>query len=101
MSTTFPTKDPSESITVTFDFSAETTAVTAPTVTNSVMWSYTTDPSPSAMLSGSAQVSGALVLQRVLGGVDLTNYGLRCQATAANGDTLVVAGVLPVRKQPT
>ena len=103
MSTVFPVKDVGETVTVMFDFSSETASVSAPTVACSVLWSATSDGSPSAVLSGSPQVSGsnaAQVLQKVTGGVDLTNYALRCTATAANGDTLVVAATLLVRRLP-
>lgn len=100
----FPIKLPSELITVLFDFSLETTAVTGPTVTVSVFWSAgTPDPSPSAIKSGSPTVDGttlSYVYQHIVGGLDLNDYSILCTATAANGDILTVPAVLPVRALP-
>jgi len=104
MSTWLPVKDTSESVVVLFDFSKETASVSAPVVTCSVNWSNSSDANPSAVLSGSPSINGAnaaQVFQRVQGGVDLTDYALRCVAVAANGDILTVAAILPVRKLPT
>lgn len=98
-STRFAPKDPAESVVIDFDFSAEASSLSSPSVACSTLWSATNDTTD--IRSGSPQVSGAHVLQRVAGGVDLTDYGLSCTATSASGDILVVAGVLPVRKQPT
>lgn len=103
MSTRFPVKLPTESVVVLFDFSAETAIVSSPVVTSSVLWSLPGDANPSSVLDGAATVSGdnaAHVLQRVDGGTDLTDYALRCTALSAEGDTLVVAAVLPVRLLP-
>lgn len=80
-----------------------TTGGIVPSVEASVLWSMAGDETPSAVLSGAATVSGsnpAHVLQRVQGGVDLTDYALRCTALSAEGDVLVVAAVLPVRQLP-
>lgn len=103
MTTRFPVKTPAESVVVTFDFSGETASVTGPSVEASVLWSMAGDETPAAVLSGAATVSGsnpAHVLQRVQGGVDLTDYALRCTALSAEGDVLVVPAVLPVRQLP-
>lgn len=87
-------KDPAETITVTFDFSALTDAVTGPTVTATLETG--TDADPSAILSGVPQVSGALVLQQVIAGNAPAKYHLRCVATASDDSIYVVAGTLPV-----
>jgi hypothetical protein len=89
-------KDPAETVTVTFDFTAITSAPSSPSVT--VNWvAGTADSNPSAMLSGSPVVSGAKVLQQVIGGVDGATYGLRCEANAPDGSVYVAAGWIPVQ----
>ena len=105
MSTRHPPKDPVESIVVAFDFAKEATSITlgATPVTCAVFWTTTSDSNPSAILSGAASISGTVatqVLQRIIGGVDMTDYALRCTATNQSGDVLVVAAILPVRRQP-
>ena len=88
-------KDPSEKITVTFDFSALTTSVTLPIFTIQSD-SGPVDPSPSSILWGSPQIIGATVLQKIIGGLGHTYYGIRCQVTAADGSIYVQDDVLPV-----
>jgi hypothetical protein len=100
--TTLPTKDPAESVVLGFDFSSEAASVSITSVTASVRSSAATTPA-ALTLSGSAQISGtnpAIVLQRVSGGDDTTDYRLRCVVTTSAGDTLVRAAILPVRQQP-
>lgn len=77
-------KDPQEVITVTFDFSALAASVSSPTVTVSRV-AGNADASPSSMLSGSPQVSGAQVLQKITGGINGTTYDLKCLATLPDG----------------
>lgn len=89
-------KDPAEIITVTFDFSALATAVSTPAITCAAV-SGRLDDNAAAMLSGSAQVSGLTVLQRVIGGVDGTTYKLRCQIDDADGERFVVSDLLEVK----
>ena len=59
-------KDPAEIITVTFDFAAYDVTINNPVVSCDVV-SGKVDASAAAMLSGAPQVSGATVLQRVVG----------------------------------
>lgn len=88
-------KDPSEIITVTFDFTALATSVGSPVVSCSV-FSGREDPGASAMLSGSPQITGTTVLQRVIGGLPGNTYKLRCQIDDADGERWVVADELSV-----
>jgi hypothetical protein len=88
-------KDPAEIVTVTFDFSALTTSVSAPSVT-CVYSSGVSDSNPTAVLSGVPQIIGTKVLQAVQLGQDATHYELRCTVTAADGSKYVLADVLPV-----
>lgn len=87
-------KDPAESIVVTFDFSANAISVSAPVVSVRVISG--TDAAPSALLSGSPQVQGATVLQRIVGGVSGVWYELRCQADDPSGNRWVATDDLPV-----
>lgn len=89
-------KDPSEIITVTFDFSDVAESVSNPVVEISVV-SGRDDPSASAMLSGSPVISEMNVLQRVIGGNNGNHYKLRCQIDDADGERWVVADTLEVR----
>jgi hypothetical protein len=90
----FSPKDPNESFPVSFDFSALLPSVTNATVTVSLLGGA--DPSPSSLLHGAPQVSGAAVRQRIKGGVHNCQYKIVCQAT--NGvDTFVQAAQLRVR----
>lgn len=96
---TWPAKDPAEAIYLGFDYAAELetgeTLSGSPTVTASLIAG--TDPTPSALLSGSPSVVGAVVLQRVVGGVASASYTLRCQVATSASRVLVLAATLPVR----
>jgi hypothetical protein len=92
-------KDPAEQIAVTFDFSAGIIGGETITGTPSVTASATggSDTSPSAILSGAPLVSGSLVMQTVVGGLDGSTYKLRCLITLTPSNRkLVLAGLLPV-----
>ena len=88
-------KDPSEIITVTFDFSALATAASNPVIT-CVVFGSIADPSASAMLTGSPQVNGTSILQRISGGVSGATYKLRCVIDDVDGERWVVADKLEV-----
>jgi hypothetical protein len=93
----FSSKDPSEEITLTFDYSAAAGTVTSPSVTVRVVKGI--DANANAMLSGSPQVSdGTKVLQKVIGGLRNCDYEFRCLATV-NGDRPLIRDVLPVRTE--
>lgn len=89
-------KDPAEIITVTFDFAGLATECANPVVTCSAI-AGKVDAAASAMLSGSPQVSGTDVLQRIVGGQDGTTYKLRCEVDDADGEHWVVASTLEVQ----
>ena len=88
-------KDPAEKVVVTFDFSALATTVSTPVV-SAESAGGTNDPTPSAILSGSPNVSGAQVLQLVVGGVPGADYKLKCQVDDG-AERFVVADTLQVR----
>lgn len=89
-------KDPAEFITITFDFAALTSATLTGAVVTASVESGKDDASPSAIVSGAAQVSGLKVLQRIIGGQAGTNYLLRCQVDAGT-ERFVLSSILPVQ----
>jgi hypothetical protein len=93
---TFDPKDPSEIVPLTFDFAEDTSTPSNPVITI-VRHSGAADANPAIMLTGSAQVSGATVLQKISGGVAGANYTVRCQVDAPDGTRWVLSGLLPVK----
>lgn len=89
-------KDPEEDVFVRFEFATLTGTPSSPTVT-ATRHAGSADATPSAILSGSPTVSGSLVLQKVIDGVDGADYLLRCVASAPDTSKYVLTGVLPVR----
>ncbi|HEU4830679.1 MAG TPA: hypothetical protein VFS65_00730 [Candidatus Saccharimonadales bacterium] len=91
----FDPKDPQETITLAFDYSAIGDVVTNPVVTIKVVSGIDTDPS--AMLSGLPQISDDnIVLQKVIGGISGCKYKFRCLATVL-GNKALVEEILPVQ----
>ena len=94
--TVFQVKDPEEVLDLTFD---ETERLNGANIvvgsTYVTIVSSSGDPSRE-MLVGNSTVSGALVTQRVTGGVPCT-YALRLAFDTDDGRHLVEVGLLPVR----
>lgn len=95
-------KDPSEDIVVEFDFSAIGAAtLSSPAVTASVRWADgTPDPNPSNIRSGAPQIVGLVVRQKIVGGLNLHDYNLRCTVQTEAGTAAVVGAILMVRTKP-
>ena len=97
--TTLPSKDPSETVTVSFVFGPELgtgETISSSVVTCSVMaGSGAGDPNPSAVLNG-ASSGASTVLQSVTGGLDGVTYFLKATGTTSLGRVLVRKGALPV-----
>lgn len=55
-----------------------------------------TDASPSAIVSGSASISGAVVTQKITAGVEGTIYKLTCTITTSLSQTLVLPAYLAI-----
>jgi hypothetical protein len=91
-------KDPTEIVIVTFDFSAIATTVQSPEIA-ATLHSGVADETPQAIVSGSAQVDGATVLQQIAGGTAGANYALRCEVDTPDGQHFALVDVLPVRVQ--
>lgn len=92
-------KDPSESEVVTFDFTNKLRGEALSSIVGvTISVENGVDPSPNAMLSGAPVLSGAKVLQAIVGGVDGVNYYLRCQVQTTGNRTPVCGGVLAVRR---
>ena len=90
-------KDVGETDVLTFDYTdslAEDELILSATVTITVVQGV--DASPSAVLSGGAQIATPYALQRVIGGVRNVTYLVSCAAVTDDSRTLVVAGLLPV-----
>lgn len=98
MATQIGPKDTAENRFIRFDFTKELATGEAITGTPTIAVSVVSgvDPSPTAMLSGSPVVASPFVSQRVLGGLANVTYKFRCIAQTDAGNTLVVAGALPV-----
>lgn len=86
-----------ETRTEVFDFTSRlalgetlSTASTAATVYSG------TDASPSAVISGSASISGGQVSQKVTAGTEGVTYKLICTVTTSAGQTLLLVSFLPV-----
>lgn len=92
----FTAKDPSEIVTLAFDFANLTAAPTTP-VCSIAHHAGASDASPTAVLSGSPTITGTKLLQQVRAGVAGADYILRAQADTASGDRYVIAAILPVR----
>jgi hypothetical protein len=89
-------KHPGESIPVTFDFSLLAGAfVSSPVITVS-RFSGAEDPAPGDIINGVPLVSGALVVQRIVGGVDDCTHLLECAADDAEGNRWVISALLHV-----
>ena len=79
---------------------------TAETITSVVggKWTATvlrgTDPSPEAIISGNAAVSGPNVVQRIVPLVSGVTYRLDCEIVTSNGQELIGYGELRV-EEPT
>lgn len=98
----FPTKDPGESLDLTFDFSTNLPAAVSLNGTISVAVTVLegTDASPSAILNGSPAVdsTGTRVIVPVIGGLSGVLYEIKVTAASTISTIiLVLAGALPVR----
>lgn len=90
-------KKAGETKTVQFDFTSNlgvSETISTQVVTASV-WSGT-DATPSAIVSGAATVSGAIVSQKIAAGVLGTVYELLCSVTTSAGQTLQVSAFLAI-----
>jgi hypothetical protein len=87
----------SDTVNYTFDFTSRLAVgetISSATVTSVV---YTgVDASPSAIISGSAAISGGLVTQLITAGVAGVIYELRCAAVTSLGQTANLSAYLAV-----
>ncbi len=97
---TFDSKRPGEEITLTFNFAAECPAprtITAQRV-NVEQLAGTPDPGLADMKVGSAVSQGALVLQRIAGGVIEVDYLVVATITRDDGEIRELPALLKVRR---
>jgi len=97
MRVTFDAKLAGETIIETFDFTSRlglsetiSTAVTTATTYSG------TDATPSALISGSATISGKTVTQKITAGTLGVVYLLKCEITTSLSQTLDLMAFLPV-----
>lgn len=90
-----PTKIPTESVVVEFDFSGEMDTIASASVTSAVA-SGGSDANPSGLLYGAPQIEGDRVKQRIVGGLSGVTYRLTCTATQGL-DVIVRTDLLPVK----
>lgn len=96
------TKDPSESVVVTFDYALalDTDEQLASVESITVTTSMGTDPNPQSILQGTSliTVSGLSVQLPVTGGIDGVNYNIKVIAQTSNPQkVLALTAILPVR----
>ena len=80
---------------VAFDFTDEEVSGSIVSAVVSVSLKSGTDPSPSAVISGSASISGMRVIQKVVYQVDGAVYLLQCVATDSAGFKHTISAYLP------
>lgn len=96
----FQIKPPTDTRTFYFDFTSNlAVGETISTQTVSATVYSGTDSNPSAIISGSASASGAIVSQKITGGTEGVVYTLLCTITTSAGQTLTIAGYLAVMKE--
>ena len=83
--------------TYTFDFTSKLAAseTISTQVVTAAVWSGV-DAAPSAIISGSASVSGSIVSQKITGGVLGVIYTLTCTITTSTSQTLTLVGQLAI-----
>ena len=87
-------KDPAASLVLDFDFAGELQAVDSAAL--SVTLVNGPDPAPWTIMDGAKTLSGAIVSQRISGGLDKCNY--KINAVARQGSEIrALAAVVPVR----
>lgn len=93
----FPPKGQGETLLLTFNFGSALSAGETISVATAAAVVYSgTDASPSAILSGSASISGQEVTQLVTAGVEGTIYDVGMSVFTSLGQTLQQAGYVAV-----
>jgi hypothetical protein len=93
------TKDPRETITITFDFSAVAKIISTATVTVSVHLG--TDDNPQAILEDTPQIlNNNKVLQQFRNGFNEVNYLITVSALSETGEQFIHTDILRVRSEP-
>ncbi len=99
MITTWPAKDPAESLFCGFDYTSaldDGESISGATVTAALLTGI--DPNPEDILFDVPTIAAGIVLQPFRAGVHRANYRLRCVATVGpTGRILVLAARLRVR----
>ena len=88
-------KDPSETVTVTFDYSSRFAQVDSATITVELVSG--TDPNPEAIISGSPVIQKSYVYQNFTAGVNGCTYRLKCLALMPDGQQILIVTQIPVK----
>lgn len=97
MRVTFEGKLLGETQTLTFDFTsrlAVSETISSASVTATVYSG--TDGSPQGIVSGTSTISGAVVSQKITGGLLGVTYSLKCTANTSTAQVLQLSGYLTV-----
>ena len=90
-------KHPSETLTLTFDFGRDLGANTISSASVVCLNALgVSDPTPSAVISGSATFSGSVVSQKVTGGLSGATYEFQATAVDSGGNSILYSQLLPV-----
>ena len=94
----FDPKKTGETVWLSFDFAALTSAPINPVI-NSALHAGSMDLAPSGILSGAPVISGSKIFQKITGGIDGADYKLTCsvEVVAPDGSVFILIGILPVR----
>lgn len=93
----FEAKLDGETVTEIFDFTSRLAA--GETISTAIVSAITfsgTDATPSAIVTGSATISGQKVTQRITAGTEGVTYLLVCTITTSASQTLELSGYLAV-----
>jgi hypothetical protein len=99
--TRLDSKDPTEEVFATFDFSAELgiETINGTPVVTATRDGGAADANPSAIIDGTATAANGIVSQLVVGGVDRCDYKLLCTVTTSASRVLTATSILPVRRK--
>ena len=92
-------KDPTEKVTLTFEFAPDLTTGESlsgnPTVSINLL-SGVPDSNIGTMATGSAQLSGTMVLQLCQGGIVGNQYDIKATCNTSLGHILTIGAILPI-----
>lgn len=88
-------KDPSETVTVTFDYTSRFASITSAQIFVELVSG--TDPTPETIISGSPVIQRGQVYQNFTAGVNGCTYRIKCLALMPDGQQILIIEQLPVK----